>query len=211
MAGELITFYGGPVARFRALASVPRRQRSHLRVLVPYRWLLVGDAHSARLGEPGTGGGALMNDPRGAPGAHANAEFVAIDSADNEARIMAGALDPIDPFGRIVAVRAIEGISPGAELLVEYGGAYWAHDDMDDEEDDMPDVEFDLVTAPPPPPPISTEAPPKRRRMAPTPITDPGPVIMAYSRRRCDVCLLRAVTHVWPALGLYCCSKCLEE
>lgn len=206
VAGEVVTYYGGPVARMRPVASIPRRQRSHLRVLVHYRWLLVGDAPSARLGEPGTPGGALMN--------HAttpNVEFVNIDSAANEARAMAGSPDAIDPFDRLVVARALQGISPGDEFLVDYGGPYWKREDVH-EDDDEPEVEFDYVDPAPAPPSPSTEPEtpaPKRRRMAPTPITGDA-AIRVYADRRCDVCLVRAVTHVWPTLGLYCCQTCLD-
>lgn len=190
-AGELVTFYDGRVARFRPLASIPRRQRSHLRVLIPLRYMLVGD--TAGLGELGTGGGALVNHDAARP----NAEFVSIDSAANEARAMVGASSDLDPFQRLVVVRAVCGIAAGQEVFMDYGGTYWATDG-DDDDDDRPEVAFEWVQ----PSPSSTtttteETAPKRRRIEPTKIA---------AARRCDVCLVRAVTHVWPDLGLYCCD-----
>ncbi len=126
-AGEIVTFYDGPIARYEPPALLSHAIHSHARVLVPYRFMIIGNAPSAELGHWGRGGGALINDSR--DNATTNVEFFHIDSVANTERFEQYS-DPttLDPFGRTVIVRARRAIQAGEEFYVSYGIGYWTLD-----------------------------------------------------------------------------------
>lgn len=124
-AGELITFYDGPVIAHTP--RLPARYRTHARALFPLRYTILGNHEAARLGEPGTGAGALVNHAATNP----NVDFLPVDSAENEEAIatFADLATDLSPWERIMTLVALRDISAGDEFLVYYGRDYWTRAD----------------------------------------------------------------------------------
>lgn len=129
-------YYGELITSAEAVRRYNAGEASHLRRLIPLRWVIDGTRHADTgelIGGPGEmlgrGGGAYCNDPIAA--SRANVVFDFVDCEKNQqtmAAFRAGArlaADPFDPKERIVFLRATRMIKPGEEIFVSYGDDYW--------------------------------------------------------------------------------------
>lgn len=168
--GEVVTFYDGPIVAYVRPAAMPARYAMHAAVLVPMRYVILGNHPLAELGTLGRGGAALANH---AP-PKMNAELTHFDSAANDALIAGGSTE-LGPYDRLKLLVATRPIAEGEEVLTSYGRDAWQRHARPEHvplhEDDA--REQALVFVPPykreRPAAEEDEEPPAKRRRSGTP------------------------------------------
>lgn len=132
-AGEPITEYTGQIIDDKKARSLSASERSHVRTKFPMRLHIDGKnmPDGTPITDPetqmsGRGIAAFANDARDDPRYSNNAVFDFVDTPATDRMIAAGQLARLPREGeRIVFLRALGPIEPGAEIMIRYGDDYW--------------------------------------------------------------------------------------
>lgn len=131
-AGEVVARYTGQLLDYRNARELPVQSTSHMRSLMPMRWVLDGSVtpDGVRITDPNAqlagqqAGAPFANDARGQPGKQNNARFEYWDPPSERSKFER------DPRKRILFLIATQAIPAGGEVLIDYGEDYWTRRGM---------------------------------------------------------------------------------